>query len=215
VARDANKTQVKQAVEKLFKVKVAEVRTATFDGKLRRRGRFAGYRSDWKKAYVKLKRGRRCPSSRRFKPCRLKNTSSPTTLPTRRFHDRGVARGHHQGTPGKVAGGSQEAHRRPQQHGPRHSRFIGGGHKQAIACHRFQARQNGVPAVVASIEYDPNRSARIALLHYADGEKRYIIAAGGLKVGMTVSSGPRPTSWSAMRCRSRTCRPARWSTTSS
>ena len=58
---DANKTQVKTAVEKLFKVKVSEVRTATFDGKLRRRGRFSGYRSDWKKAYVKLKAGQKMP----------------------------------------------------------------------------------------------------------------------------------------------------------
>lgn len=61
VALDANKTQVKSAVEKLFKVKVEEVRTANFDGKLRRRGRFAGYRSDWKKAYVKLKSGEKVP----------------------------------------------------------------------------------------------------------------------------------------------------------
>jgi large subunit ribosomal protein L23 len=58
---EANKTQVKAAVEKLFKVKVEEVRTATFEGKLRRRGRFAGYRSDWKKAYVKLKEGEKVP----------------------------------------------------------------------------------------------------------------------------------------------------------
>lgn len=61
VALDANKTQVKSAVEKLFKVKVQEVRTANFDGKLRRRGRFTGYRSDWKKAYVKLKAGEKVP----------------------------------------------------------------------------------------------------------------------------------------------------------
>ena len=61
VSTDANKTEVKAAVEKLFKVKVAEVRTATFDGKLRRRGKFAGYRSDWKKAYVKLKAGQKVP----------------------------------------------------------------------------------------------------------------------------------------------------------
>ena len=61
VALKANKTQVKSAVEKLFKVKVAEVRTAIFDGKLRRRGRFSGYRSDWKKAYVKLKDGEKVP----------------------------------------------------------------------------------------------------------------------------------------------------------
>ncbi len=61
VALDANKTQVKSAVEKLFKVKVEEVRTANFEGKLRRRGKFAGYRSDWKKAYVKLKAGQKIP----------------------------------------------------------------------------------------------------------------------------------------------------------
>ena len=61
VSAEANKTQVKSAVEKLFKVKVDEVRTATFEGKLRRRGRFTGYRSDWKKAYVKLKAGEKVP----------------------------------------------------------------------------------------------------------------------------------------------------------
>jgi len=61
VSAEANKTQVKSAVEKLFKVKVDEVRTATFEGKLRRRGRFSGYRSDWKKAYVKLKAGEKVP----------------------------------------------------------------------------------------------------------------------------------------------------------
>jgi large subunit ribosomal protein L23 len=61
VANDANKTQVKAAVEKLFKVKVAEVRTANFEGKMRRRGKFMGYRSEWKKAYVKLKEGQKAP----------------------------------------------------------------------------------------------------------------------------------------------------------
>ncbi len=61
VALDATKTEVKSAVEKLFKVKVAEVRTANFEGKLRRRGRFTGYRPDWKKAYVRLKEGQKVP----------------------------------------------------------------------------------------------------------------------------------------------------------
>jgi len=61
VASAANKIQVRQAVEKLFNVKVAEVRTANFEGKLRRRGRFAGYRSDWKKAYVRLEPGQKVP----------------------------------------------------------------------------------------------------------------------------------------------------------
>ena len=61
VDANANKTQIRQAVQALFKVKVAEVRTTTTAGKLRRRGRFAGYRSAWKKAYVKLKPGEKTP----------------------------------------------------------------------------------------------------------------------------------------------------------
>ena len=61
VAEGANKVQVRQAVEKLFKVKVEEVRTATFAGKMRRRGRFVGFRPDWKKAYVRLKAGEKVP----------------------------------------------------------------------------------------------------------------------------------------------------------
>jgi large subunit ribosomal protein L23 len=61
VAKEATKTQVKSAVEKLFKVKVEEVRTANFEGKMRRRGRFVGFRSDWKKAYVRLKAGEKVP----------------------------------------------------------------------------------------------------------------------------------------------------------
>ena len=58
---DANKVQIRQAVEKLFNVKVDEVRTANFDGKLRRRGKFAAYKSDWKKAYVRLEAGQKVP----------------------------------------------------------------------------------------------------------------------------------------------------------
>jgi large subunit ribosomal protein L23 len=61
VATGANKTQVKHAVERMFKVKVAEVRTANLEGKMRRRGRFVGYRRDWKKAYVRLKEGEKVP----------------------------------------------------------------------------------------------------------------------------------------------------------
>ncbi|MGQ9919097.1 MAG: 50S ribosomal protein L23 [Bryobacteraceae bacterium] len=61
VKLDATKTDIRNAVEKLFKVKVADVRTATFEGKLRRRGRYAGYTSDWKKAYVRLKPGEKMP----------------------------------------------------------------------------------------------------------------------------------------------------------
>jgi large subunit ribosomal protein L2 len=66
----------------------------------------------------------------------------------------------------------------------------GGGHKRKYRIIDFKRDKIGVPAKVFSIEYDPNRSARIALLHYADGEKRYILAPNGLKVGDKLSSGP-------------------------
>lgn len=70
------------------------------------------------------------------------------------------------------------------------SRFIGGGHKQRYRQIDFKRDKRGIPARVATIEYDPNRSAHIALLHYVDGEKRYILAPKGLTVGSEVVSGP-------------------------
>src|SRR3982750_2107421 len=70
------------------------------------------------------------------------------------------------------------------------SRFIGGGHKQKYRDIDFKRQKRGIQAKVAAIEYDPNRTARIALLNYVDGEKRYILAPVGLEVGRTVSAGP-------------------------
>ena len=69
-------------------------------------------------------------------------------------------------------------------------RHQGGGHKRLYRIIDFKRIKDGVPATVATIEYDPNRSARIALLFYADGEKRYILAPDGLKVGDKIMSGP-------------------------
>jgi len=69
------------------------------------------------------------------------------------------------------------------------SRHIGGGHKRMYRIIDFKRTKDGVPAKVAYIEYDPNRTARIALLHYADGEKTYILAPEGLTAGQTVISG--------------------------
>ena len=69
-------------------------------------------------------------------------------------------------------------------------RHQGGGHKRLYRIIDFKRDKDGIPAKVATIEYDPNRSARIALLHYVDGEKRYILAPNGLKVGDIVMSGP-------------------------
>jgi large subunit ribosomal protein L2 len=75
-------------------------------------------------------------------------------------------------------------------HGRITSRHRGGGHKRRYRVVDFRRHKDGVPATVAAIEYDPNRSARIALLHYHDGEKRYILAPKNLQVGQVVESGP-------------------------
>jgi large subunit ribosomal protein L2 len=69
-------------------------------------------------------------------------------------------------------------------------RHRGGGHKRAYRVIDFKRDKHGIPAKVATIEYDPNRSSRIALLHYSDGEKRYIIAPLGIRVGDPIMSGP-------------------------
>src|SRR6202047_5639138 len=74
-------------------------------------------------------------------------------------------------------------------HGRKTSRHRGGGHKQRYRIIDFKRDKDGVPAKVASIEYDPNRNARIALLHYYDGEKRYILAPARVAVGDVLQSG--------------------------
>jgi large subunit ribosomal protein L2 len=75
-------------------------------------------------------------------------------------------------------------------HGRITTRHHGGGHKRRYRVIDFKRTKDGIPAKVAAIEYDPNRSARIALLHYADGAKAYILAPARLQVGQTVESGP-------------------------
>ena len=69
-------------------------------------------------------------------------------------------------------------------------RHHGGGHKQKLRLIDFKRDKYGIPGTVATVEYDPNRSSRIALIHYADGEKRYIIQPIGLTVGQSIMSGP-------------------------
>src|SRR3984957_3702692 len=116
-------------------------------------------------------------------------TYKPTT-PTRRFTTSVSREEITKQTPEKslVRGGRATGGR--SSTGRISSRFRGGGHKQAYREIDFKRDKKGIAAKVAAIEYDPNRSARIALLHYTDGEKRYILAPVGLVVGRTVSSGP-------------------------
>ena len=116
-------------------------------------------------------------------------TYRPVT-PTRRFQSVVTRQDITKDTPEKslVVGKRKTGGRNSQ--GRVTSRFIGGGHKQSIRIVDFKRDKTGIPARVAAIEYDPNRSARLALLNYADGEKRYILAPVGLEVGGTVVSGP-------------------------
>ncbi|MBN8703218.1 MAG: 50S ribosomal protein L2 [Bacteroidetes bacterium] len=72
-------------------------------------------------------------------------------------------------------------------------RYIGGGHKKKLRLIDFKRDKHNIPAVVTSVEYDPNRTANIALVTYSDGEKRYILAPNGLKVGQKIMSGPKAT----------------------
>lgn len=72
-------------------------------------------------------------------------------------------------------------------------RYIGGGHRMKLRLIDFKRDKQGIPGVVATIEYDPNRTANIALINYADGEKRYILAPNGLKTGMKIMSGESAT----------------------
>jgi len=88
-----------------------------------------------------------------------------------------------------VVGGSKSGGR--NHDGKMTMRYLGGGHKKKYRVIDFKRNKDGVPATVKSIEYDPNRSARIALLYYADGEKTYILAPNGLQVGQVVISGEK------------------------
>src|ERR1700675_4289447 len=116
-------------------------------------------------------------------------TYRPTT-PTRRFQTVGSSEDITKQTPEKslVAGKKRTGGR--SSTGRISSRFRGGGHKKSYREIDLKRDKRGNEAVVAAIEYDPNRSARIPLLHYVDGEKRYILAPAGLEVGRTVKSGP-------------------------
>ena len=94
-------------------------------------------------------------------------------------------------------------------YGRKTSRHRGGGHKQQYRIIDFRRDKDGVPAKVAAIEYDPNRNARIALLHYVDGEKRYILAPAQVAVGDVLQAARGPRSGPATPCPSATSRSAR------
>ncbi len=116
-------------------------------------------------------------------------TYRPVT-PTRRFQSTLVSADLTTDRPYKPLTVSKQSSGGRRNSGDQTSRFRGGGHKRKLRIIDFKRDKIGIPAKVVSVEYDPNRSARIALLSYADGEKRYIVQPLGLQVGQTVISGP-------------------------
>src|SRR5437868_9691404 len=110
------------------------------------------------------------------------------TSPGRRFYSVSDFKEVTKGEPERSLVEKQTSTGGRNQHGRITSRFRGGGHKRRYRVIDFRRDKVGVPARVAALEYDPNRTGRLALLHYADGEKRYILAPDGLKVGDTIVS---------------------------
>ena len=190
VHEKAHKTQIRQAVEQLFDVKVEGVNIVKVPSKPKRRGISQGREA-------RLEEGHRAAARRRphrdlrgspglaMPPRKLKPTS-----PGRRFRTvpdfAEITKTEPEKSllePLKKTGGRNDNGRITTRH-------QGGGHKRRYRKIDFKRTKDGVPAKVASIEYDPNRSAHIALLHYADGAKAYILAPARLRVGQTVESGP-------------------------
>ena len=188
VARDANKIEIRDAVEKLFKVKVDDVNTLVMRGKDRRMGRGYAKMQNWKKAIVTLKEGDTidffADDERGAKPWESRSTSR--RRPARRYYSVSDFKEITKGVePERKLIEHQTRTGGRNDHGRITRRFRGGGHKQRYRIIDWRRDKIGVPAKVATIEYDPNRTARIALLHYVDGEKRYILAPDGLTVGDT------------------------------
>ena len=113
---------------------------------------------------------------------------NPTT-PTRRYKVAGTFDDVTTSTPEKSLLAPMKRSGGRNSQGKMTMRYIGGGHKKKYRIIDFKRDKEGIPATVKTIEYDPNRTARIALLSYADGEKRYIVAPKGLTVGMKLMSG--------------------------
>ena len=214
VHQDAHKTQIRQAVEELFDVKVERVNIIKVQAKPKRRGAVPRHAPRLEEGRRPAQAGRldrdlRGGSAlmpiRRYKP----------TSPGRRFMSVSTFEEITKTKPEKSLLEPVTKKGGRNNNGRITTRHQGGGHKRRYRIIDFKRLKDGVPAKVAAIEYDPNRSARIALLHYADGAKAYILAPRSCGSARRSSPAPTPTSRSATRCRSRTSRPARSSTTSS
>ena len=189
VHQDAHKTQVRQAVEQLFGVKVISVNMVKVPSKPKMRNYQQGHApgleegdrpAQGRRLDRDLRGGSGLMALKKFKP----------TSPGRRFMTVSGFEEVTKSKPEKSLTGSVKKKGGRNNKGRITTRHKGGGHKRRYREIDFKRTKDGVPAKVAAIEYDPNRSANIALLHYADGAKAYILAPARLKVGATVESGP-------------------------
>ena len=180
----ANKTQIKQAVEKVFKVKVESVNTVTVRPRKKRVGKYTGYTNKVKKAIVKLKDGSSINKEETMAVKTYKAMTNGTRGMSKLVNDEITKT-----TPEKSLTITLTKKGGRNNQGKITVRHRGGGAKRKYRIIDFKRNKDNVIGTVASIEYDPNRTANIALINYADGEKRYIIAPKGLKVGMQIESG--------------------------
>ena len=162
VKPEANKLEIKKEIEELYNVTVLDVNTIKYAGKRQSRYTRAGLLRGQKNAYKKA-----------IVTLKAGGTFEDITASV---PEKSLVYGK------RSTGGRNNT-------GKMTVRYRGGGHKKKFRMIDFKREKDGVPAVVKTIEYDPNRSARIALLFYADGEKRYIIAPNGLKVDAKLMSG--------------------------
>ncbi len=191
----ATKTQIKSAVAEIFSVTVLKINTINVSGKKKnfaRRGkRSSGMQADWKKAIVTLAPGPEDRSGRRelLRAIRwpLKNISRPA--PARRFITTADFSEITKKDPERSLLEVRKKHSGRNNNGHITTRHKGGGYRKQYRIVDFKRTKDAIPAKVAAIEYDPNRTARLALLHYRDGEKRYILAPALLKIGDVIESG--------------------------
>ena len=188
VHQDAHKTQVRQAVEQLFGVKVISVNMVKVPSKPKRRN-YQGHAPGLEEG-DRPAQGRRLDRDLRGGPGLMALKKFKPTSPGRRFMTVSGFEEVTKSKPEKSLTGSVKKKGGRNNKGRITTRHKGGGHKRRYREIDFKRTKDGVPAKVAAIEYDPNRSANIALLHYADGAKAYILAPARLKVGATVESGP-------------------------
>ena len=186
----ANKIEIRRSVEHIFSVKVIKVNTLNRPGKRKRNRKKStfGKRPDTKRALVTLAAGPDDPDLREELRVLMLRSRKPTSAGRRfqtvsDFTEITTDRPERTLTVPKPGTGGRNAY------GRKTARHRGGGHKQQYRIVDFKRTKDGVPATVAAIEYDPNRNARIALLHYHDGEKRYILAPARVAVGDVLRSG--------------------------